>query len=76
MKIFKNTLAALAGASFLIAQPAAAAGAERTAADLADAEGQVEGLSVGLVIGGILFVLLILELTAVIDIISDDPKSP
>jgi undecaprenyl pyrophosphate phosphatase UppP len=77
MKIFKKSLAAVAGASFLLAQPAAAAGAARTAADLSDAEGQLEGVSVGLIIGAILAFVVILELTGAIDIIGeDDPRSP
>ena len=79
MKKFKNTLAALAGAGFLIAQPAAAANAsvERSGTALSTAEEQAEGLSFVWVFGALVVLAVVAELTGVIDIIGDDdPQSP
>jgi hypothetical protein len=80
MTIVKNTLAALAGASFLIAQPAAAAAAapiQRTGATQGAAEGQAEGLNVVVIVGVFLGLLLLAEVTEVIDVFGDEnPRSP
>jgi hypothetical protein len=78
MKIFKNTLAAVAGVSFLIAQPAAAAASvERASTSLSTAEAQSEGLPVAVIFGVLLGLLVLAEVTGVIDVIGeDDPASP
>lgn len=76
MKFVKATLATLAAASFAIAQPAAAASADRLAAPVDEAEGQAaSALWIVLAFVGL---LAIGEATGLFDIFGDDeePASP
>lgn len=79
MKTLRNTLASVALAGLIVAQPALAAPVARTTAPTADTE-QMRGSGINAVtiLGAFAVLLVLAELTSLIDVFDNDdnPTSP